>query len=250
MTDIFNEASTQTAPSQPQEGDALATKLASITNEKGEPKYANVDVALDALKNSQDYIPSLKNELASKDAELAEIRAQMAETQGMVKAQEELVRLMQTQQTTAQPEPMVAPQPASSQDTVDINSLVQAAFQAHQQQTVANENLNEVNKALASQYGDKAVEVLQTKAQELNTTPEAIQEMAKQNPTMALKLLGTEKPKAMSYGGTNTAAWPTPKVEPLTAPAKSMLAGAKQSEIKDFMKAVQAEIYREHGITG
>ncbi|MGJ8839656.1 hypothetical protein AB9H28_25390, partial [Salmonella enterica subsp. enterica serovar Kentucky] len=98
-------------------------------------------------------------------------------------------------------------------------------------------------------YGDKAVEHLQNKAKELGTTAEALQEMAKTNPTMALTLLGTEKPKTtMSYGGANTAGFSAPQTPKLAAPSASLLAGASHSQVNDFMKQIQAEVYREHGI--
>lgn len=249
MSDIFTQASTQTETPASQGDDALTTKLSSIVNEKGEPKYADLPTALDALKASQDFIPTLKNEMNLKDQEIATLRNQIAESNGMIKAQEEMERLL-SQTTQAQPAAQIETQPVA-QDTVDVNSLVQAAFQAHQQQTLAEKNLGEVTSVLASQYGDKAVEHLQNKARSLNTTPEAIQEMAKTNPTMALTLLGAEKPQvSASFGGsTNTAGFSAPKVDPLTSPKESLLMGAKSEQVSDFMKQIQAEVYREHGIT-
>lgn len=247
MNDIFTQATKLETPAS-QGDDALTTKLTSIVNENGEPKYADLPTALDALKASQDFIPTLKNEVNLKDQEIAALRNQIAESQGMIKAQEEMARLLT--QPQAQPEAQIAPQPAA-QDSVDVNSLVQAAFQAHQQQTMAEKNLNEVTSVLASQYGEKAVEHLQNKAKALNTTPEAIQEMAKTNPAMALTLLGTEKPKVTgSFGGsTNTAGFVTPPVAKLEAPKQSLLTGVSSNTVNDFMRQIQAEVYREHGIT-
>ncbi|CAM0101110.1 hypothetical protein PODOV005v1_10038 [Vibrio phage PS32B.2] len=246
MNDIFTQATQSDTPAS-QGDDALTTKLTSIVNENGEPKYADLPTALDALKASQDFIPTLKNEVNLKDQEIANLRNQIAESQGMIKAQEEMARLLT--QPQAQPEAQSAPQPVA-QDQVDINSLVQAAFQAHQQQTTAEKNLNEVNSVLASQYGEKAVEHLQNKAKALNTTAEAIQEMAKTNPSMALALLGTEKPKVTgSFGGsTNTAGFAAPQVAKLEAPKESLLVGVSTNKVSDFMKQIQAEVYREHGI--
>ncbi|AUR99327.1 coil containing protein [Vibrio phage 1.264.O._10N.286.51.F2] len=247
MNDIFTQATKLETPAS-QGDDALTTKLTSIVNENGEPKYADLPTALDALKASQDFIPTLKNEVNLKDQEIATLRNQIAESQGMIKAQEEMARLLT--QPQAQPEAQIVPQPAA-QDSVDVNSLVQAAFQAHQQQTTAEKNLSEVTSVLASQYGEKAVEHLQNKAKALNTTPEAIQEMAKTNPSMALALLGTEKPKVTgSFGGsTNTAGFVTPPVAKLETPKESLLMGVSTNTVNDFMRQIQAEVYREHGIT-
>ncbi len=50
-------------PAAPQPSDnVFADQLASITNERGEPKYKDLPTALQALKHSQEYIPSLKQE--------------------------------------------------------------------------------------------------------------------------------------------------------------------------------------------
>lgn len=245
MSNIFDQATQPETPAS-QGGDELTTKLASIVNEKGEQKYADVQTALDALKNSQDYIPTLKNEVSEKDSEIAQLREQIAKSQGVQEALERFAS--QGQQPQAQPTAPVEPQQVA-QEQVDINSLVQAAFQAHQQQTQAEKNLNEVNSVLTSQYGDKAVEYLQKKANELGTTAEALQEMAKTNPTMAMTLLGTEKPKtSMTYGGANTAGFVSPQTPKLEAPSTSMLMGASHTQVNDFMKQIQAEVYREHGI--
>lgn len=245
MNDIFTQATQSETPAS-QGDDALTTKLASIVNENGEQKYASVDVALDALKNSQDYIPTLKTELSTKDAEIAALRTELAHTQGVQSA---LERFTSNPQPVAQPEVPVAPQQEQSA-AVDVNQLVQAAFQAHQQQTLAEKNLNEVNTALANKYGDKAVEFLKTKAGELGTTAEALTEMAKTNPTMAMTLLEANSPKTtLSSGTLNTAGFaPQPPVK-LEAPKESLLAGASTRDVASFMEQVRAEVYREHGIT-
>lgn len=245
MSNVFDQATQPVTPA-PQGGDDLTTKLASIVNENGEQKYADVQTALDALKNSQEYIPTLKQDLSSKEQEIAQLREQVAKSQGVQEALERFAQ--QPQQNEAQPTAPTEPQ-SVAQEPVDINSLVQAAFQAHQQQTQAEKNLNEVNSVLVSQYGDKAVEHLQNKAKELGTTEEAIREMAKTNPIMAMTLLGTEKPKtSMSYGGANTAGFVSPQSPKLERPSNSMLMGASHTQVNDFMKQIQAEVYREHGI--
>jgi hypothetical protein len=249
MSNIFDQATQPNTPAS-QGGDELNTKLASIMNEQGEPKYKDLATALDALKASQDFIPSLKNEVSQRDQELALLRSQIAESTGKTQAQEEFVRLLQQSQQPQQVQPQSqAPQQLGNPAAVDVNSLVQAAFQAHHQQTLAEKNLNEVNSVLASQYGNKAVEHLTNKALELGTTTQALQEMAKTNPTMALTLLGTVRPKTnMSYGGSNTAGFAPAPAATLQAPKESLLMGAKSSQVSDFMRQIQAEVYREHGI--
>lgn len=66
--DLFEEPkepeqpkNTEVTPSEPQT-DPFADKLQEIRNESGEPKYRDVPTALDALKNSQQFIEQLKQE--------------------------------------------------------------------------------------------------------------------------------------------------------------------------------------------
>lgn len=244
MSNIFNQEPTQTPASSGQEGDALTTKLASITNDQGQPKYANLDVAIDALKESQSYIPTLQSQLSAKDMEIAAMREQIAKSQGI---EEALARFQQPQPTIAQPEPVATPTEPKV-ETVDVNSLVQAAFQQHQAATLAEKNLNEVNNVIQAQYGEKAAEHFKNKAAELNTSTEALTDIAKTNPKMALQLLGAKPATTPSFGGTNTSAFPTPEVAKVAAPEKSLLAGASTSDVIDFMAKIKAETYREHGI--
>lgn len=243
MNNIFTDSTqSQTAPPA---DDALTTKLASIVNENGEPKYANVETAIDALKHSQEFIPSLKSQVTEQEAEISRLRAQVAKQEGVQEALERFT----TQPQAQQEEQSVTPPASLGQ--ADVESLVQNMLQQQAQQTMAEKNLQQVQNSLASQYGDKARDHVAAKAQELNTTAEALLEMSKTNPTMALTLLGGSKQPttAPSYGGTNTTGFSTPAPQALTRPAESLMTGARGSDVKDFMAKIKAEVYREHGIT-
>lgn len=241
MSDIFTEQTPAQTPTQ--ENDALTTKLQAIVNEKGEPKYANVDTALDALKASQEFIPSLKNQVTEQEAEIARLREQVAKQTGV---QEALERFANHQ---AQPEP-TKETPTATLGEEDVKSLVQDLFASQAATTKAEENFNQVQSALVNQYGDKASEHIANKAKELNTTAEHLRDMARTNPTMALQLLGAPKaPKAsMSYGGTNTTNFGQGEPEKLGKPTESLLAGAPKGAVEDFMTKIRNQVYREHGI--
>lgn len=241
MSNIFEQATQPVTPAS-QGGEELVTKLASITNETGEPKYADLPTALDALKASQDFIPTLKNQVNEKDREIATLREQIAKSQGV---QEALERFAAPQQQ-AQPVTPVATT-TDSFGQADIESLVQNAFQSYTAKTQAEKNLEQVQNTLAQSYGDKAVEHIQNKAKELNTTAESLTEMAKNNPTMALQLLGAPKVQTgtMSYGSTNTAGFAAPQVESLSTSLGMMPTNSQQ---KDYMAKIQADVYRELGI--
>lgn len=243
MNNIFTDPTKDQTASPA--ADALTTKLASIVNENGEPKYANVETAIDALKHSQEFIPSLKSQMTEQEAEISRLRAQVAKQEGVQEVLERFTKQPQAQQE----EQNVTPSATLGQ--ADVESLVQNMFQAQAQQTMAEKNLAQVQNSLAAQYGDKASDHIASKAAALNTTREALLEMAKTNPTMALTLLGGSKQPttAPSYGGTNTTGFSTPAITELTRPAESLMTGARGSDVKDFMAKIKAEVYREHGIT-
>ena len=247
--DVFQQASTQTTTT-PSVDDALVTKLSAIVNENGEPKYKDVTTALDALKASQEFIPTLQASVANKDTEIAQLRAQLASTTSIEETLQRFAQQGSQPQPNAQPQETAVTTPPQ-QGPVDVESLVQNAFQAHLAQTQATGNYEQVQTALVQSYGTKAVEHLQNKAQELGTTVDALQDMARSNPTMAITLLGlNNKPNTgLSHGGINTAGFGNSQPEKLQRPTTSLLVGANTTDVHDFMAKIKAEVYREHGIT-
>ena len=85
-------AQAEAAPAQ--QPIAYADKLSGITNETGEPKYANVETALDALATSQQYIPQLHTQIDTMKAELESLRTERAKAEGV---QEALAQFQSTQ---------------------------------------------------------------------------------------------------------------------------------------------------------
>ena len=243
MSDIFSAEPTQTPTPVSQGDDALATKLSSIVNENGEPKYANVETALDALKASQEFIPRLKNQVTEQESEIARLREQVAKQTGV---QEALERFAQPQ---AQPETTVET-PSEQLGKQDVESLVQNVFNQHLQQTQAEKNKELVQKALVEEHGDQASNYIKKKAAELNTTTDYLLELSQTNPTLALSVLGSSKkdPKPLS-GGTNSTGFSQPKEEGLQKPSKSLMLGADSSDVRDYMRKIREEVYKNHGIS-
>lgn len=243
MSNIFTQEPTQT-PAPTQGDDVLATKLSTIVNEKGEPKYANVETALDALKASQEFIPSLKSQVTEQEAEIARLREQVAKQTGV---QEALERFAQP--TQAQPETPVET-PSDQLGKQDVESLVQNIFNQHLQQTEAVKNFESVQSALVAAHGDQAANHIAKKAKELNTTAEYLEGLSRTNPTLALALLGTpEKPAKPVSGGTNSTGFSQPKQEGLEKPTKSLMLGADSADVKDYMRKIREEVYKNHGIS-
>jgi len=234
-----NQSTPQATPEQsvtptPSSNDVFADQLATIKNEQGEQKYGSLEDAIKALKHSQEYIPSLKSELSTKDEEIIKLRAELEAR----KSVEEIVS-----QSTPQPE---ANQPQGLGEE-DIEKLLEQKLTQRQQQEVASNNLNSVVSELTQRYGDNTQAKIQEKANELGYKPSELQELAKKSPKLVLSLFGnSQSTPAPTAGGQfvpNAAPQEVGKV-------KGLLMGAKSSDIKGHWRAIQAEIYEKHGITG
>ena len=57
----------------------FADQLSAIVNDGGEQKYSTVEKALEALKASQDYIPTLKTSLEDSQKRVEDLEKQLAE---------------------------------------------------------------------------------------------------------------------------------------------------------------------------
>lgn len=150
----------------PNEVDQLLT---GIKNERGEPKYANVNEALKGAAHAQEFINKLK-------AEQEELRKQL-------KSQEELVRMLKPEQEQEQA-------PAAQQEIPQglTPEQVLELVEQREQQKVADSNMAKVKAAMHSQFGAQYGETLKAKTSELGLTPELVDNMAKTSPEALLKL--------------------------------------------------------------
>lgn len=246
---IFDEP-TQQAPTQEavkpnttDSGANYADLLNGIKNESGAPKYDSVPKALEALAHSQQFIPQLKADLQSKEAEIAQLKAQLAQTQSV---EEVVSRLTQQQQAQVRDEPTQA----SGLDEAAITNLVKSVLNQTKQQESAQSNVAKVQEALTAKYGDKVTEVLDAKAKELGTTRQELGALASRNPNMVLALFGTQAAPAAkpTIGSVNIPASYVPERQPLARPEKSLLSGSTSKEQAEFMRKIKEEVYARHGI--
>lgn len=165
-------------------GDPFADQLSVIKNEKGEQKYKDVETALAALNESQQYIKQLKEEKAQAD-EIARKREEELAKMGSI---EDFVKRVSPNSQTSQEEPdPVTPTGLSEED---VAKLVQSQLTSVQQQQTQEANLNNVINQLASVHGDNLAKHIKDVAEETGTTPAALKDLAKSNPQLALKVLG------------------------------------------------------------
>ena len=229
------------AQQEPSQQSAFVDQLSMIKNENGEQKYDSVPKALDALAHSQQYIPQLKTEVSTKDAEIAALKEELAKREAVGDVVDKL--------TAQQAQPESTPQ-VSGLNEQDVLNLVQnfSQQQAQQQTAVTNEKL--VSDALFGQYGDKTQEVVAGKAAELGMTVEALQGLSQTSPQAALQLFGTSAtsaPKTTS-GSINISAQAPKETFDVAPPEKSLLRGASTNEQIDYLRKIRESVYKKHNV--
>ncbi|HEU0143896.1 MAG TPA: hypothetical protein VFQ47_03845 [Nitrososphaera sp.] len=173
-----NPAGSNPAPA-PQ--DDVATLLSAIKNERGEPKYSDLNTALRALQASQEFIPSLKSQYETEKAEAQRLR-------------EEVSRLRTIEETVAalsqrQPEAPGTP-PAVGLTEGQIAELVNRTLTQKERETVQQTNIQTVVSSLQQSFGADAEKKYNAKAQELGMTMEEMNTLASKSPKAVLSMLG------------------------------------------------------------
>lgn len=235
--DVTPGVTTPTPSSSP-----IVDKLMAIKNEKGEQKYKSVEDALDALAASQQFIPTL---LAEKKA----VQDALDATNAELAKRDTLEDFVQKLKPTATPQPPSAtPNPDAGMSEEKIVQLLESALTGREQAAQAQRNLDTVVNSLQEKHGDKAVEFIKQKATELNTTPAALKELAKSNPTMALTLLGgaVTKPNA-SPSQPSLTGNPAPASSPQLATGLAK-GGYSNKELAEAFRASKAETNKRLGL--
>lgn len=230
-----------TPPNPNTPNDTLVTMLSAIKNEQGVQKYDSVEKALEALKHSQEYIPSLKTELEKKENELAELRAAKSRYENLETVVE---RLTATKPNGEEP-------PATKGlDEQAVNELVKRTLAETENSRRAADNLNKVQEALVGKFKDKAAEVVKARATELGVTTKDLEELAKKSPALALQLFNTKAGDFPTVTSTDFSSTLKPHEQPpVGRPEKSLLSGASSAEVKDYFSRLKDEVYRKHDIT-
>lgn len=218
-----------------------ADQLASIKNERGEPKYKDLPTALEALKHSQDYIPQVKKE----NETLAEqVERLTQELQRRTDLEETVERL------TAKPE-QPAPQESKGLTEEQITGLLEQRLAQRELEQKAQANSQQVEQAIVQRYGDKAQATVAAKAQEYDMSLAEMQQWAQKNPKAVLALFDVKpSPQGKSYTGSSVNIPPNhPQPDQsLAPPARSLLSGATTKELNDYMAQVRADTHKRLGV--
>ena len=193
--DMFKEEdTTNTEPKQTETQsdaptDPFADKLKEIVNEQGQPKYKDVETALKALKDSQQFIETLKNEKTQTSAELEQARAELARMGNI----DDFVKKLNPAATTE--EKVETPPATNGLSEEKVKQLLQEHLQQRDSQSQQTKNLAEVTQKLSEMYGDKSAEYIKQRAQELGTTVADLKTLSMTNPRLAIAALGAPKTK-------------------------------------------------------
>ena len=220
--------------------DLFADKLSGIKDVDGNPKYDSVPKALDALDNSQRHISTLENEAKAKDSEIGQLREQVAKHDAV----EDVVSRL-----TANNEQVQATPQSTGLDQEAVQTLVQQALSAERTEGTKKNNLNSVYDILSEKFGDNARDAIAEKVQELGTTLDKLKTLASENPNLVLALFeGGKAPSSNPTSSTFNIPAGTPKPEGLTRPPKSLLSGASTKDQAAYMKQIQEDVYKKHGV--
>lgn len=193
----------------------FANQLAAITSDDGRQKYADVNTALSSIPHAQSHIKSLETQLAQAQEELNK-------RQGM----EQVLERMQATQATSTEQPSDNSQSAALGEDDIVRILTQ-----REQAQAAQSNEIAFSNSLREKFGDKALEVLDNKAQELGISMEFMQALAQKSPKAALQYFSEASPTGAqpTLPGNNTQAITTPVQATTTDEARAKLFGKKDN---------------------
>ena len=209
------------APAAPQTP-SFDDHLKKIVNDDGRQKYNDIPTALDGLKNAQDHIKTLTEQLA-------EAKKKADEAKGI----DDVLKQLQQE---AQPVAPTSGDSGISQE--DALKLVNDALTNKELQDRQNANADALKETLIKRYGDEAKAALafQEKAKELGVTTEEFKALAVNNPKLVLA----------HFSSSNTV--PDNTTEPKVNPFQ--LKGEPETELKPVpLGATNSQViesYRAH----
>lgn len=191
-----NQNNTETPPNNtpaggnqagaPNNQDTIATLLSEIKNERGEPKYANIEAALEGLRNAQEFIPTLRGQLTAKEQEVERLREQAERAVELERTLEALTSQQQQGNATHAP----------ALDETKIAELVNRTLTAREKHQIAQSNLQSVVATLQQSYGADAETKFYGKAEEMGMTKEEMNALAARSPKAVLTMLGVNQQSA------------------------------------------------------
>lgn len=172
----------QASTSAPNIDSLFADQLAKIRNAEGQQKYKTPTDALNALYESQNYIPQLQNQLKEAQAQV-EAYKQKAER---VSALEETIAKITSEAGQKQSESIS--QPALTEEM--LAKLIDQRLTQTQQESQYKANTQKVVSALKDKFGETAETEFYRKGAELGLSAADLNALAAKSPESVLRLVG------------------------------------------------------------
>lgn len=238
-----NDVTEEVAPSS--KIDLFVDKLMAIKREDGSPKYDSVEKALDALVESQTFIPRLQEENQILRAELDDASKKLLGATSLDTVLER-IKTVTTEELGATP-----PSSELANDTATLETQIEAAIKRREAQNAAIGNVKNVDATLRAKYGERANDVVLAKAAELGLEPDEFKALAAKSPQLVLGHFdiksSTVSPTTSSVSLHNL----EPAAERVSRPEKSILSGvgANDKNRTELWRKIRAEVYKDNGVT-
>lgn len=165
--------------------EAAATTVATVADLVGEgKKYKTVDDLANSYKEADKFIETLKAEKAAEAAEVARLKAELGSRQSV----EDQIKALTKPPVTA---PILAPT-ERAEDRPDLSQAVRAEVERLNRTQQITANVQTVADKLVSVYGseEKAKEVVNQKAKELNVSVKFLMDSAAASPAAFYATIG------------------------------------------------------------
>lgn len=223
--------------------DLIVNKLMEIKRPDGTPKYSDPIAALDALKASQEHIQTIETENASLKEQVKEVET----------LQDTIKRLSGNMNNNEKLTPQTKEESGRSVEAAEelVAKILEKKLGERDAVNTAVSNVKRVNDTLLSKFGEKTSEVVKAKAKALNTTPEALKELAAQNPQLVLELFGSSTAATSPNSSSISLGGYTPPVDELKPPEKSILSGpgATHKNQADYFNKIRERTNKRLGVT-
>jgi hypothetical protein len=226
--------------------DPFADKLSEIKNADGQPKYKSTEDALAALAHSQQFIETLKSEKTGVETQLQQLQTELEKRASVEDVVNRLVK-----QPSQEPTPTNDKVVEQGLTEDSVRKMMEQVLNQKTQESQSQKNLTTVVNELTKEYGDNLNSVINTRARELNTTPDQLRELAKTNPTMAMGLLSNQK--VTSKDPVKPSLTPSRSAQKLPdlppKPQRSVMQGGMTNEdLADVWRSVREHTHKKLGV--
>lgn len=179
--------------SSPELINSLEDLLGNIKNDNGDTKYSSVEEALRGAAKGQEFIRTLKEESAVKDAELQNAKEQLRLTLEQLQKMEETNKsLLEFKQSKEGYIPNMEDKEDNTQ-VVDIDQKILAAINQMRQTDLFETNKAKVKATLLEKFGENAPSVFRSLSALDGMTDDELIGLAARYPNLILKSLDAEK---------------------------------------------------------